>query len=251
MPIESRTSFVGLAFDQMTLHEAVEWVFAHARARQFSYVVTPNVDHRVRLEKMGDTSIGQELWDACQRAQLCLCDSRVLSRLAALFGKRLTVVPGSDLTAAILARTPAVMPIALIGGDTETCEALLARYGVSNIVQHIPPMGMLASPAAMTAAVEAMRNSGAELIFIAVGSPQGEILAHRAKEAGLTHGVALCIGASIDFLTGRQTRAPLLMRRAGLEWLFRLTSQPRRMWRRYLVDGPRIFRIAFREQRER
>ena len=251
MPIDRRTPFVGIAFDQLELPAAVDWIFAHLTDRAFQYIVTPNVDHRVRLEKLWQTPIGDELSAACQNAALCLCDSRVLSRLGALYGKRLTVVPGSDLTAALLGRVAPDARIALIGGDAETHRALVARYGLSNTTQHMPPMGMLGRPEAMTAAVDAIRQSNADIIFIAVGSPQGEILAHRAKLAGLTHGVALCIGASIDFLTGRQARAPLWMRRAGLEWLFRLSTQPRRMWRRYLVDGPRIFRIALRDERRR
>jgi N-acetylglucosaminyldiphosphoundecaprenol N-acetyl-beta-D-mannosaminyltransferase len=61
-------------------------------------------------------------------------------------------------------------------------------------------------------------------------------------------GVALCIGASIEFLLGRKTRAPRWMQMAGMEWIFRLLSEPRRLWRRYLFNGPRILSIVTRWQ---
>jgi exopolysaccharide biosynthesis WecB/TagA/CpsF family protein len=61
--------------------------------------------------------------------------------------------------------------------------------------------------------------------------------------------VALCIGASIEFLSGARRRAPRWMQRAGLEWAFRLLSEPRRLWRRYIVEGPRIFVIWYRWRR--
>jgi UDP-N-acetyl-D-mannosaminuronic acid transferase (WecB/TagA/CpsF family) len=59
-------------------------------------------------------------------------------------------------------------------------------------------------------------------------------------------GVGLCIGASLEFLTGAKRRAPLWLQRLGLEWLFRLLTEPRRLWRRYLVEGPRIFVLWWR-----
>ena len=66
----------------------------------------------------------------------------------------------------------------------------------------------------------------------------------RSSSAGQACGVGLCIGASLLFLTGDLRRAPVWMQRARLEWLHRLVQEPRRMWRRYLYEGPKILRIA-------
>jgi N-acetylglucosaminyldiphosphoundecaprenol N-acetyl-beta-D-mannosaminyltransferase len=101
----------------------------------------------------------------------------------------------------------------------------------------------------MAATIAFLQGAGHRLFFLAVGSPQSEILSLRASQAGGCTGVALCIGASIDFLTGRQARAPRWMQRAGLEWAHRLFSEPRRLWRRYLVEGPKIFWIALRDEK--
>jgi UDP-N-acetyl-D-mannosaminuronic acid transferase (WecB/TagA/CpsF family) len=74
-----------------------------------------------------------------------------------------------------------------------------------------------------------------------VGSPQQEIIAKKLKERGTARGLALCVGASIDFITRAERRAPPWMRKSGLEWLFRLIQNPKRLANRYLVRGPRIF----------
>src|SRR5256885_4320033 len=72
------------------------------------------------------------------------------------------------------------------------------------------------------------------------------MIAAEARSAAGATGMALCIGAGLEFLTGRQKRAPRLARALGLEWAHRLLSDPRRMWRRYLIEGPRIFLLTYR-----
>jgi exopolysaccharide biosynthesis WecB/TagA/CpsF family protein len=79
--------------------------------------------------------------------------------------------------------------------------------------------------------------------LIAVGAPQQEVLAERLQARGVARGLALCVGASIDFIAGTQRRAPPWMRRAGLEWSYRLARNPARMATRYLVRGPRVFSL--------
>jgi UDP-N-acetyl-D-mannosaminuronic acid transferase (WecB/TagA/CpsF family) len=78
---------------------------------------------------------------------------------------------------------------------------------------------------------------------LAVGAPQQELIAQSLKSRGTARGLAFCVGASVDFLTGVERRAPLVMRKLGMEWLFRLLQNPRRLARRYLVRGPRLFAL--------
>ena len=248
MPIEhAATRFVGVDFSSLRWDEALAQVVAAADARRFTSVVTPNVDHIVRLEQLGVTQLGQRTRAAVSDADYCFCDSRVLSRLARLKNVDLAVVPGSDLTAALFAmHIPAGEQIAIVGGDDQTIADLQNTYPTIDVIQHIPPMGMLNNQTAMDAAARFIADTDCRFIFVAVGSPQGEILLHRARQMGATRGVALSIGASIDFLTGRQTRAPRILQKLGFEWAYRLLTEPKRLWRRYLVDGPRIFAIVMR-----
>ncbi|VXC85348.1 WecB/TagA/CpsF family glycosyltransferase [Sphingomonas sp. 8AM] len=257
MPIDpapaARRAFVGIDFDPLDTDAAAAWLTRITPASPFRYVVTPNVDHIVRLETLGERdAAGQALWRAYRGAALVLCDSRVLARLARFYGIVLPLAPGSDLTVRIFAQV--AQPgdrIAIIGGDAPLLAALRARYPALDLVQHIPPMGMLRNPAALAAAAAFGRDSAARFLLLAVGSPQQEVLAARIADDGGAQGCALCIGASLDFIVGRQRRAPQLVQRLGLEWAHRLASQPGRLWRRYLVDGPRIFRLAHRWYRGR
>jgi exopolysaccharide biosynthesis WecB/TagA/CpsF family protein len=101
-------------------------------------------------------------------------------------------------------------------------------------------MGFIASEHEVRKCVDFVVKAQAPLIFLAVGMPQQEILAGHIADHPQARGVGLCIGASIDFLTGKQRRAPVWVQKAGLEWLHRLLSDPRRLASRYLVECPRI-----------
>jgi len=156
-------------------------------------------------------------------------------------------VPGSDLTAHLVTRIARSGDrLCLIGGDAAMLADLRHLRPDLDIVQHVPPMGMLKDPIAMAEAEAFVRDARARFALLAVAMPQQEILALRVAQAGGATGIGLCIGASLDFLTGRKARAPLWMRKASLEWLHRLLSEPKRLWRRYLVEGPRIFLLTLR-----
>lgn len=240
----SQAPFLGIDFAMLELGEIEHWLAERPRDAPFLYVVTPNVDHVVKLDQAARDA---EIRIAYEWAALRLCDSRIVAKLARTRGIRLPVVPGSDLTAIVFTRVAAAGDrICLVGGDAAMMDELRALRPDLDIVQHVPPMGMLASPAAMAAAVQWVIDAQARFTLLAVAMPQQEILALRVSRRGGAIGVGLCVGASLDFLTGRKARAPLWMRKASLEWLHRLASEPRRLWRRYLLEGPRIFLLTMR-----
>lgn len=107
-------------------------------------------------------------------------------------------------------------------------------------------MGLASNPLARQSAAQFVIDSQAKFTFIAVGSPQGELIAHEVARIGGARGTAFCIGAAIEFITGDQKRAPRWIQDCGLEWAHRLAGNPRRLWRRYLVDGLAIFPIFAR-----
>jgi N-acetylglucosaminyldiphosphoundecaprenol N-acetyl-beta-D-mannosaminyltransferase len=228
--------FLGSRFDTGSIEEAVCDILAETQGR-FKYVVTPNVHHMVRL--LEDAATIQPLYE---RAWRIFCDSRVLSRLAWFGGLRLPVITGSDLTAHLIARAAEQrLTIALIGPTASACAVLGSRYPGLDIVFHTPPMGFIESKREVQKCIDFVVKTQAPLIFLAVGMPQQEILAGRIADHRQARGVGLCIGASIDFLTGKQRRAPVWVQKAGLEWLHRLMSDPRRLAARYLIECPRIF----------
>ena len=240
--MSARTRFCGVAFDPLGLDEALAWLGSRTSADPLAYVVTPNVDDCVRLADSTDA----DLHAAYAEADLCLCDSRVLALLARLRGIDLPVAPGSDLTARLLGVIPPGKRLCLVGGDDVARERLQAMLPGIAIAQHQPPMGLRHRPDAMAACVEAVVAAQADYVLLAVGSPQQELVAAMLARHPQARGTALCIGASVDFLTGRAKRAPRWMQRLAVEWLHRLLSAPRRMSQSYLIEGPRILRIALR-----
>ena len=244
MPTEKR-DFLGVRFDPLSADQALAFLGEVITATPYRYVVTPNVDHVVRLHEHEWTEA--KLKAVYDEADLCLCDSKVLHLLARFRRVRLPVIVGTDLTSLVFDRL--VQPgdrIAIVGGDGDVLSALEQRYPRVEFIQHCPPMGLRRNSAARKAAAEFIVESRARFSFIAVGSPQQEMIAAEAKIIPGATGTAFCIGAALEFLTGRQRRAPRVAQRLGLEWAHRLLSDPRRMWRRYLLEGPRIFVLAYR-----
>ena len=249
MPTD-RTDFIGVGFDRLTMEQTLERLAAVTADAPYAYLVTPNVDHMVRLERSEQTL--PELRRIYAEADICVCDSRVLARLARLFGIDLPVVTGSDLTRLLFERI--IKPgdrVAFVGGDAVLLETFQRLYPAVEFHQHLPPMGLLRNPAAREEAARFIAECKARFSFIAVGSPQQELIAAEVRAFPQARGTALCIGAALEFIAGRQQRAPEALQRAGLEWAHRLASEPRRMWRRYLVEGPKIFQLALRWQRTR
>lgn len=239
------TEFLGLRFERLDAGRALAAIQSMAADDRFSYVVTPNVDHVVRLHRQRDDAL---LWRAYEHAALSLCDSRVLKYLARRSGRQLDLVTGSDLTPRLLDTLEGPGCVAVVGGTRSLIDDLQALYPEIDWLHHDAPRGVLESPRAQHDIVEFIEGCPARLIFFAIGAPQSELVCSQIQARGKARGVALCCGASLEFITGAKARAPLWMQRAGLEWLFRLGSEPGRLWRRYLVEGPRIFAIWRRWQ---
>ena len=237
-----RLPFLGLDFDPLSVDEtaaAMAW-----RARKlapFAYVTTPNVDHMVRLDA------APRLRAAYDGAWLNVCDSRIIEAFAEASYLTLPASPGSDITARLF--THHIKPldrVVVIGGSQDVIAALRTKFGLLDLRWFDAPMGLREDAEARAKCVAFIRENPAPFVFLAVGSPQQEMIALEAMLSGKCAGVAICCGASLEFLTGHRARAPEWMRTRRLEWLHRLASEPGRLWRRYLIDGPRIFMIWHR-----
>lgn len=238
--------FLGLDFEVSTFPVVLSRLLDRDPHDSFAYLATPNVDHVVRLH---DTALVRrdDIWQAYEDAAWLQCDSRILSRLAKWRKLTIPVVTGSDLTRALLEQLEPGSTVAVIGGSSELPARLRERYPNVRVLQHQAPMGLLHNVTALDEAADFAAECNARFTLIAVGSPQQELLAHAIKLRPGATGLGLCIGASLDFLTGEQVRAPVFFQKAGIEWLFRLGSNPRRFWRRYLVEGPKIFQLWWRD----
>jgi N-acetylglucosaminyldiphosphoundecaprenol N-acetyl-beta-D-mannosaminyltransferase len=242
----SKTSvrLLDLEFDNLGLAQAAARIAARPATNPFSYVVTPNADHLVRLSR------DPALRAVYRGAALCLLDSRVVAGFARVL--RLTVpavVPGSDLTAYLLAHHLAPGErITVVGLSPDWLPALVSQCGLAPPAHYNPPMGFDRDPVAFAKAIAFVRANSARLVFLAVGSPRQEYLAAALARSGDVTGTGLCIGASLEFVAGASRRAPLVLQRLGLEWLFRFAGNPRRLFRRYVIDSPAVIALLARQR---
>ncbi|MFM2150999.1 MAG: hypothetical protein RLZZ187_3305 [Pseudomonadota bacterium] len=238
------TRLLGLDFADLDLEATLSLLASRSAAAPFAYIVTPNADHLVRLAR--DPARYGPLYAG---AEWRLLDSRVVARIARLLGLAVPpVVPGSDLTAQLLDRVAARgEAVTVLGASAQAVARLQARYGLA-LLHHDPPMGFDAEPAAFEAALRFVEASGARFHLLCVGSPRQEMVARALAARGVARGTALCVGASLRFLSGEERRAPRLIQRAGFEWAWRLAQDPRRLARRYLRDDPAILALLWRER---
>lgn len=231
-------------FDELGQDEVLRLI-KEGTADPFWYVTTPNVDHVVRAD---ESKTVRKLYDA---STVTVCDSRVLRLLCRLiYGRVISVLPGSDLTASLLndLRSNRSFKITIVGCDSAQIECLISDYDLARVAHKNPPYGFVKSLSEIKSVVRWVEQQEPSVIFFALGSPQQEVLAYLLRRRGKTRGAGLCVGASIDFLTGKERRAPVFFQKASLEWLYRLARNPRRMAHRYLVRNPRIAAILLRDR---
>lgn len=236
--------FLGLEFTRAPLATWLERLTSPSSDRAFTYIVTPNVDHIVTYAS------GQMPRGAYDNASYRICDSRILALLARLRGLSLPALPGSDLVKAILDDPRArSLKIATFGPSLAQTRALERRYPTLTFLPIPAAERLVPGSPAWHRAVAEITATEFDLLLCCISFPKQEQLCHEVQNTNRAHGIGLCAGASLDFLTGKQTRAPRWMQRAGLEWAFRLGSAPRRMFARYVIRGPRILLLTLRWRR--
>jgi len=202
------------------------------------YMVTPNVDHLRLLDELGGRFL-----DAYENSALIVCDSRVLKIVSKIVPGDIIshVNPGSDITKNLFGCSWfRQSKVAVIGSSQGDIDKIKDQYGFLDLSLHAPPMGFIHNEAAVQECVDFVRKIDPDYLLIAVGCPQGELLAYRIF-CDLRQNVqklkfSLCIGASIDFIAGKQKRAPTIFQNIGMEWLYRLATNFSRLKTRYYRD---------------
>ncbi len=249
----------GMNVDSITMAETVDTVRAWCAARRGAacrFVVTPNVDHAVMYQT------NDALRSAYAAASLVLADGAPVVVAARLLRRALPErVPGSDLAPALFDRVAAEceagsggpLRVFLLGAGP-----CVAERAASNIVQRwpgvevvgtlSPPLGFEHDGAENERILACLAAARPDVLLVGLGAPKQELWVHAHAER-MAAKVALCIGATIDFLAGEKRRAPRWMRRVGLEWLHRLLTEPRRLAKRYLKDAWLFPQLVWRDWR--
>ncbi len=251
----NRTRLFGIEIDPLRMNEAVERTLAWTRLRdgRCRFVVTPNADHAVMFQQHAG------LREAYAAADLVLVDGMPLLVAAKLLHRGVPErVPGSDLVPALfsaVASEPTRQPLRvyLLGAGPGVAELAATRIhqawpGVQVVGCYSPLVGFEHRPADNEAILQRIAAAECDVLVVGLGAPKQElwVAAHRDRIAAP---VALCVGATIDFLAGVKARAPRWMRVVGLEWMHRLASEPRRLGARYWRDAVVLPRLMLRELR--
>lgn len=232
--------------DYITLPEVLDSIEKLMVSQNGGFVVTPNVDHVVQAEK------NELLYEAYRHAALSLADGMPIIWMSAILGHPLPEkISGSDLVRPLLVRAAALqMRVYFLGSASGVArkakDILCAQIPGLNIVGiDSPPIGFDEQSDLEQKIMEKIIAAKANLVLVALGCPKQELLMYRWYER-LAPAVMLGIGASLDFIAGHIRRSPRWMSSAGMEWVFRIFQDPKRLTKRYLIDDAAILPVFYR-----
>lgn len=225
-----------IEIDNMTIAEAASAISDMVQQKKKGYIVTPNVDHIVKLNK------DQRFAEAYNKASYCFADGMPVVWMAKLAGKPLKAkVSGSDLFIEMLEQAnQKAHSIFLLGASEETnkksAQIIEEKYKSLRLAGRFSPEPGFESDSIRTAdVIERINMVQPDLLFLFLGTPKQEYFIHKHIDS-MNISCAMGLGASLDFFTGTHKRAPLWMQKSGLEWVWRMFSDPGRLIKRYLID---------------
>ena len=236
-------TILNVQVDNLSMSEAISQI-------HYGFIVTPNVDHLVQLQK------DEEFFNAYQSADYQFCDSQILIQISRFLGTPIREkITGSDFFPMFCEfhRDNPKIRIFLLGGASNSPDLAARhindRFGNEIIVGgYSPPFGFEYDLNECAQIIKLIKESGATVLAVGVGAPKQEkwIAKYRTQLPSIS--IFMAIGATIDFEAGNLRRAPYWTQRIGLEWLYRLLSEPKRLWRRYLVNDPQIFWLVLKQR---
>ena len=242
----SRIKFMNTEIDNLTMQEALQEINILIQKKCNSYVVTPNVDHIVKLEA------GGELKDVYKSANLILADGKPLIWISKWYKTPIKEkISGSDLfplLCKLAAKNGYKMYFlgAAKGVAAKAAENLKIKYKGLNIVgTYSPPFGFEKDSKELENIVNKIRYANPDILVVGLGCPKQELFIYNNRKV-LGVPLSLGLGASLDFEAGNLKRAPKWMSDLGFEWLYRIIQDPKRLAKRYLIDDIKIFGLAFK-----
>lgn len=245
----ARIKFMNTEIDNLTMKETLDVIDNIISKKKGAYVVTPNVDHIVQIEK------DAELKAVYDNASLILTDGKPLLWISKWYGTPIKEkISGSDLFPLLCERAAKkdykmFFLGAKEGVAAKAAESLMKRYGGLQVVDtYSPPLGFENNKTEIEKIKNMIVSANPDILIVGLGCPKQEkFMYHYCKELGVP--ISFGLGASFDFEAGTIKRAPKWMANHGLEWLFRITQDPKRMAKRYLIDDRKILKLAIKYRR--
>lgn len=234
-----RVVLMGIALDAVTEAEAIERIVSAGSAGRGGRVVTVNLDLLRRATR--DAWFAEQVADA----ELVVADGMPLVWASKVAGTPLPErVAGSTMTTQVAGvAAEKSRSVFLLGGNPGVADqaklALQGKFpGIQIVGTHCPPVGFEKNPSEMHRIRQALNAAQPDLVLVALGSPKQENLIRRLRGEGvLPDAWWMGVGITLSFLSGEVNRAPDWMQRVGMEWVHRLAQEPKRLFRRYLIEG--------------
>jgi len=246
-----RVPICGTWISNVTLEESVQIIKLYVTRRMPVIIVTPNIDHIIKLQK------DAQLREIYRDASLVLCDGVPLIWASKFFKTPLKGrVNGTDLFVKLCEQSEKEKyRMFFLGGRpgsvSKAAQNLKSRFPNLNVVKtYSPPFGFEKSDIENNKVINLIRKEKPDILFVGLGAPKQEKWIHRHyKELKIP--VSIGIGASFEFVSGIIKRAPVWMQRSGLEWFWRLLFEPKRLWKRYLIDDIYFFILVLKQKLKR
>ena len=238
-----KVNLLGIEFDNVSRIELLSTL-------KRGVIFTPNVDHIMKLRRDRDFLL------VYQTADYKVCDSQILIYVAKFLGKPLKAkLSGSDLFPWFCDyhRYNDEIKVFLLGGAAgvarEAQQRINARVGRQIVVgEYSPPYGFERDPQECEKILAMLERSPANVVAVCLGAPKQEKWIATYRDELPSIDIFMAIGATVDFEAGMKPRAPKFASELGLEWLYRLLSEPKRLWKRYLLDGFPFFALVLTEK---
>lgn len=236
--------FMNIDIDNVTTQEAVHFIDECVNTNKHIFVVTPNVDHIVKLQK------DKKFLQAYKKAGLVAVDGTPIMAVAKLYKTPLK----EKITGPVLTENVVKMAsdnsysVFFLGAGEGVGEVaarnLLEKYpGFRYVGYYSPPFGFEKNENERNHIIEVINRSGAQIVIAGMGSPKTEIFLSEIYDQ-LDCNVSLSVGAAIDFFAGTVKRCPEWINKIGMEWFYRFVKEPKRMFKRYFVDDMAFFGLV-------
>lgn len=242
----NRMPFMNTYVDNVTEKQAINHIEMCIKNRKIGHVITPNVDQIVRIEK------DPYFKEICDNAELLLVDGHPLMWIAKWYKRPIKEkICGSDLVPHLCEIAAEKGYRVFLLGAAEGVAAKAAKMleeqykGLIIAGTYSPLFGFEKNEEELQKINTILKDSQADLLFVGMGVPkQDRFIYENMHKYEIP--MSFSIGATIDFIAGEQKRAPRWMTDHGIEWIYRLLCDPKRMFKRYIIDDMNIFKLAWR-----
>jgi len=241
----NNTDILNVTLDNLSFKELLDQL-------RSGVVFTPNVDHLMKLQK------DREFYEVYSKADYLVCDSRIIQATSRWVSKSpiKEQIAGSDFFPSFChyhRNNTDEIKVFLLGGTEDSVKQAqhnINEKAASQVVigGYSPPFGFEHNKAECTKIIDMVNASGATVLAVGVGAPKQEkwIISHKNKMPGIN--IFFAIGATIDFQAGNVKRSPKWVTKVGMEWAYRMAQEPKRMFKRYIIDDMPYFVLILKQK---